>query len=157
MPCNIMLHFVTVCTICYLLLSCGDRSLLRLLSRWVTALACDHKITDNKIVQIVVRGFRSSLKSPPNIRNFLKILNMQSASSSKPLEPRQVHLLEKVTATELQYLVKCRINLSDSISSVAPPTKMDVKIFSWCSCRTLLSCSSQLYWCRCANCCIIGK
>jgi len=22
-PCNIMLHFVTVCTICYLLLSCG--------------------------------------------------------------------------------------------------------------------------------------
>ena len=87
-------------------------------------MACDHKITtDNKIVQIVVRGFWSSLKSPPNIRNFPKILNMQSASSSKPLEPRQVHLLEKVTATELQYLVKCRINLSHSIYSVAPPTK----------------------------------
>jgi len=30
---NIMLHFVTVCTICYTLLSCGHRSLLRLL--WV--------------------------------------------------------------------------------------------------------------------------
>ena len=30
-PCNFMLHFVTVCIICYLLLSCGHRSLLRLL------------------------------------------------------------------------------------------------------------------------------
>jgi len=123
-----MLHFVTVCTICYLLLSCGDRSLLRLLSQW--SHSCDHKITtDNKIVQIVVRGFWSSLKSPPNIRNFPKILIMQSASSSKPLEPRQVHLLEKVTATELQYLVKCRINLSHSIYSVAPPTKNGRKNF----------------------------
>ena len=31
MLCNIMLQFVTVCTISYLLLSCGHRSLLRLL------------------------------------------------------------------------------------------------------------------------------
>ena len=30
-PCNIMQHFVTVCTICYLLLSWGHWSLLRLL------------------------------------------------------------------------------------------------------------------------------
>jgi len=47
-----MLHnpCTAICTICYLLLSCGHKSLL---SRRLTAVTCDHKTTtDNKLYKL---------------------------------------------------------------------------------------------------------
>ena len=55
------LHFVTVCTICYLLLSCGHRSLLRLL--WVCVID-SHRGADLR--EILGVGY-SPLPSSPSL------------------------------------------------------------------------------------------